>query len=380
MHIKYYVLKIDERKVLSMKRTSTLVTLLLITLIVSACAPAAAPAPDAGGGGAASPAAAPAQGGAQQAAEQPAAAVRPLILRAGNDTVASHPETRFLLRLSELVEEYTEGRVLIEVFPSNMIGTSGERLQGLRDGTVAITSNSVGFFASFDPLVGIFESPYLFISDEHQYRVFQGEVGHQINERLHEHGFFVFAWLEVGARNITNSVRPIYTPEDLNGLLLRVPDTRASIEALTALGAAATPMPFAEVYMALQQGVVDGQENPLANIYNGRLYEVQNYVSLTGHQRLQQSIAIGTIFWDQISPEDQEHFMRAAAEAKVYAQALFREDEERLIDVLRDRGMSINEVDVSLFVPLAQAVHESHIEEFGDVARNFFEIIESLTP
>ena len=367
-----------------MKRTCTITMVLAVicslAIVISACAPAASPGGAPAAAPAPAPAPAPAQGEtpAEQPAEQPAAAVEPLLLRAGNDTVASHPETRFLVRLGELVEEYTEGRVVIEVFPNNMLGTSGERLQGLRDGTVAITSNSVGFFASFNPIIGIFESPYLFISDEHQYRVFQGEVGHQINDLLHDYGFFVFSWLEVGARHITNSVRPIHTPDDLQGLLLRVPDTRASIDAITALGAAATPMPFAEVYMALQQGVVDGQENPLANIYNGRLYEVQDYVSLTGHQRLEQAITIGTIFWDQISPEDQAHFMRAAAEAKVYAQELFADDQARLIDVLAERGMSINEVDVSLFIPLAQAVHEAHIEEFGDEARAFFDVIESL--
>jgi len=223
----------------------------------------------------------------------------------------------------------------------------------------------------------IFELPYLFISSEHQHKVYNSEIGEEIAKLLEKHGFVAIQYLEMGARNITNSKRPIVIPEDLKGLKLRVPDTKASIDALGAMGAAPTPMAFSELYMALQQKVVDGQENPFANIYSAKFYEVQKYLTLSGHQRLEQLVLFSRDKWNKMPREYKDAIMEAAVEANTYIQGIVAEGDTTLLNKLKEEGMEVNEVDQNAFIEVVKPLKQKYIEEYGQKAKEFFDKIES---
>ena len=166
------------------------------------------------------------------------------VLKLGTNTAASNPENVYAYKLSELVKEATDGKVDIQVYDSATLGDHLERLEGLRMGTLDMTLTSIGFLGGYDPVFNIFEMPYLFVSDEHQHAVYTSEVRDMLVEDALKQGFVLVDCLEQGARHITNSVRPINTPEDLTGLRLRVPDTTSSIDALKAMGGSPTPLAF----------------------------------------------------------------------------------------------------------------------------------------
>lgn len=287
------------------------------------------------------------------------------------------PEGLGATRFAELVAKKTDGRVKVQVFPLSQLGAQRELVEGLRLGTVEMTMVSVGFLSAYDPFLNIFELPYLYKDHFHSYRVFDGPVGNDVKKRIERGDFKVLAFWEAGVRHLTNSRRPVKTPEDLKGLKIRVPQAKVSMDALTAMGATPVAMAFPELYSALQQRVVDGQENPYTMPWGFKLYEVQKYLSKTGHQLMTHTVLFSKKIWDKLPGDIQAKIVEAANEAKDYEREQVRTAEEKLKGQLVEKGgLVFNEVDQDAFRKAVEPLYEKYVKEYGADAGSFIKRIQ----
>ncbi|HSB71009.1 MAG TPA: TRAP transporter substrate-binding protein, partial [Candidatus Methylomirabilis sp.] len=216
----------------------------------------------------------------------PAEAASKLVIKIGTGVAPDHPENIGARKIKELVEKKAGDRLEVQVFTDGQLGDQRTMVENMRNGTLEITWVTVGFFGSYEPILNVIESGYLFRDSWHSYKVFDGPMGEEIRGHVEKHGVKLLGYYEAGLRHITNNVRPINTPADLKGLKIRTPQAKYHLNTLKYMGANPVAMSFGELYTAMQQKVVDGQENPLSNIYKAKFYEVQKYISLTGHLHL----------------------------------------------------------------------------------------------
>ncbi|WP_024821231.1 MULTISPECIES: DctP family TRAP transporter solute-binding subunit [Aminobacterium] len=245
----------------------------------------------------------------------------------------------------KLVEERSNGEIKVNIFPQGQLGGSErELLEGVRMGTIEIVSIAAGgALPSFVPEFQVLGIPYLFQSREQVYAVLDGEVGDELGALMLGKGFQNLAFWEVGFRNFTNNIRPIEKPEDIKGLKIRVQESKSWMEFIKMLGGIPTPISFGELYSALQQKVVDGQENPIATIYSMKYYEVQKYLTLDGHTYEAAAIIANPKWFSSLSEEHQKIIKDAARDAATYQrEKLFEMDQERL-DFIRKAGVEIVE-------------------------------------
>src|SRR5689334_12310157 len=213
------------------------------------------------------------------------------------------------------VERRTSGRYKVQTFYSSALGGERESVEGVQLGTLDLTLTSTGPLPNFVPEVAILDIPFLFRDYPHARAVLDGPIGQDLLKKFEPKGTEALAWGENGFRHMTDSKRPISTPEDLRGLKMRTMENPIHIQAYKQFGILPTPMAFTEVFTALQQGTVDDQENPLLVITSAKLYEVQKYLSLTGHVYSPALILMNKAAWDKLSPADQQAFLAAAKEA-----------------------------------------------------------------
>jgi len=245
----------------------------------------------------------------------------------------------------KLVEERSNGEIKVNIFPQGQLGGSErELLEGVRMGTIEIVSIAAGgALPSFVPEFQVLGIPYLFQSREQVYAVLDGEVGDELGALMLGKGFQNLAFWEVGFRNFTNNIRPIEKPEDIKGLKIRVQESKSWMEFIKMLGGIPTPISFGELYSALQQKVMDGQENPIATIYSMKYYEVQKYLTLDGHTYEAAAIIANPKWFSSLSEEHQKIIKDAARDAATYQrEKLFEMDQERL-DFIRKAGVEIVE-------------------------------------
>lgn len=318
-------------------------------------------------------------GGSKSAIGDSSTTPKKVILKLGTETATSHPETKGSQKLADIVKEKSQGTLEIQIFDSAKIGSMKERTEGMRMGTVDISTSSVGFLASYIPVLGIFDLPYIYKDKAHEFRVFDGDIGKDIDKKMQEKGFRVVCYFDMGSRQITSNKQAINSLEDIKGMKIRVPQSEASIEGFKALGATPTPMAFGEVYMALQQKVIDGQENPLSVVVSAKFNEVQKYLSLTNHQLFIQVLSISEKTWGKLSPEHQKILMEAAKEAQAYERDIAAKEETELVKTLKDKGMEINEVkNIAPFAEAAKPLREIYSKKLGQEAKDLFGKIDSL--
>ncbi len=255
------------------------------------------------------------------------------------------------------VEERSAGAVTVAAFGSSQLGGDETLLQKLKLGTVDIALPSTILSSMIDQF-GLFEMPYIVSDREHMKRIEASVVWPDLAPLAEADGYRLLAVWENGFRHITNNERPIVTPADLKGIKLRTPRGIWRVKLFQALGANPTPMAYSEVFMALQTGVMDGQENPFAQIHSGRLHEVQKYLSLTGHVYTPAFVTVGARRWDRLPPEVQTLIADVAAEMQefVYETAV-RLEEEYLADMVAS-GIVVNEADRDAFLAASQPLYE----------------------
>lgn len=262
-------------------------------------------------------------------------------------------------KFKEVAEEKSGGRIKVTIYPNSQLGNEIDTIQSiLTNGGCDITYTAESMQTYAEEL-GIIGMPYAIKSEEQLYKVLDGDVGKEMEQIMLNSGMRVLGYFVRGPRNITSNT-PIKTPDDLKGFIIRTPQSPMTVAAFEAMGAKPTPMAFSEVFTSLQQGVINGQENPLAMIKSGSLYEVQKYVSLTEHLRGWVYIAMGEKKYQSLPDDLKEVVNEAAKEAQEYEHELFLEDEKNLRKELEDKGMEFIEVDQNLFsekaVPGVEAI------------------------
>jgi len=296
-----------------------------------------------------------------------------LVFKLGQVLPAEHSWGICSSGFAEEVTQKTEGRVTIKAYPNAQLGNEKDMIEGLQLGTLQMGLIGGGSFQDLVSKMAIANLPYAWEDHFHAYRAFDGELGDKLLALLAKKGIIGLSWWENGFRNITNSKRPINTPEDLKGLKLRVTPIKMRLDTFNALGALPVPMPFSELYSALQQGVVDGQENPLAIIYSNHFYEVQKYLSMTGHIWGTAILVISEKDWNKVSPGDQVIIKEAAKEWANKQRKMTRDAEDNLKSKLAEKGMIINEVDKTPFIAKVQPVWKEYEETFG---KDFIDLID----
>ncbi|MFC3631115.1 TRAP transporter substrate-binding protein [Paracoccus angustae] len=275
-----------------------------------------------------------------------------------HNAAAGNPKDVASERLAELVNEKSGGRLNIDVGGAAQFGDDAETITNMRLGTIAFSANSQGSTSAVVPEMALLGLPFLFQNLDQAEAVMDGPVGDKIEAAAEAQGLVVLAWWNNGIREVSNSKGPIATPADLAGMKIRTPPDPMTIDIFTALGASPTPMAFSELYIALQQGVVDGQENPLINIYSSKLHEVQPFISMTAHKYEATPLLASKMIMDTLSPEDQQIIRDAAAEAGTLNRQMVREQTATLKAEMEKAGVTFNEVDPAPFIEATQPVYE----------------------
>ena len=263
------------------------------------------------------------------------------------------------------VEKRTNGRVKIQPFYSGSLGGERESIEAVQLGTQELTLTSSGPVPNFVPETRILDIPFLFRDKAHAHAVLDGPIGQELLTKFDAKGMKALAWAENGVRHMTNNRRAVNVPDDLKGLKMRTMENPVHIAAYKGFGIITTPMAFPEVFTALQQGTVDGQENPLSVIMSANFDQVQKYMSLTGHVYSPAVILMNKAAFDKLSAADKQVFMDAAKEAVKANRARVAEDDAKGVTELRAKGMQIVEVDKAKFVAALTAVNADFEKQFG---------------
>ena len=279
---------------------------------------------------------------------------------------------QYSMKFKEEMERLTNGEVTVEIHPGGALGGERDLVEGVQLGTVDMTIISSGPLGNFVPESNVFDFPFLFRSFEHADKVVTGEIGRNIDASLENIGIKSVSWALNGYRHMMNSVRPIRHPDDLKGLKVRTMENKIHMESFKAFGADPTPMSGTELYTALQQGVVDGMESPLAWIVPSKFHEVQPYMSLSFHFYSPSPVLMNKAAFDSYSQEIQDAVMEAGELAKRHQIAFVEEIEGVLIQEAADYGTEIirpEDFDTQAFVEASQPLYEAFEDEYGDLIR-----------
>lgn len=274
------------------------------------------------------------------------------------DLPPSHNWCKATRRFGELVKEKTNSSIEIEVFDSAALGTQRDALEGMLVGTINGT-------VSLEPLsywvkdIGMFGIPYLFRDEQHLRKFFEGDLGQELHQKLVDAGFRPITYFVRAPRQITSNV-PIHSVKDLKGIKIRVPETPTGPAAFEVMGATAVTMPFSEVYSALQQNIVDAQENPLNLIVANKFYEVQNYVTITNHQYQAAYLLLDEKTYQNLTDIEKAAINEAAKETQVYESELLKADLEKSIKTLEENGVVIISPDIKEFAKTVEKAYQEY--------------------
>lgn len=330
-----------------MKRMTALLLSLLMALSLAAC-----------GGGSDAPADADAAGDGAGDGEA-------IVLRASSSTAPDHPYNLGLEKFAEMVSEKTGGAVKIDIFPNAALGDERANIEDLQMGTLDIAVSSTGPLGNFVQDFLILDLPFLFKDYNHAHAVLDGEIGQALSAKLDDIGVVGGAFWENGFREMTNSKRPINSVADCAGLKLRCMENQVHMDAFTALGMDPTPMAWSEVFTALQQGVIDGQENPIAVIYSNKVYEAQEHLAITNHVYSPAMILFSKTVFEGLDPAYQTALLEAAQEAAAFERSACEDSEADQIAEMEAAGMQVTRPDTAEFQAAMAPVYEKYAEQFG---------------
>lgn len=279
------------------------------------------------------------------------------------------PEYKGLLKFKEIIDAKLPGKYDIQPYANAQLGDDVKATEAVRNGTLEMTGPSSSPLTGLAPELAVFDLPFLFPNTEVAYKVMDGPVGDKIAKTLESKGLKSLAYWENGFRHLTNSVREVKTPADVKGMKIRVMQNPIHLAIWKALGANPTPMPYSEVFTAMQQKTIDGQENPIPTIYDAKFYEVQKYCTLTGHVYTPHMLLISKKLFDSLPPEDQKVFVEAAQTARDYVRNLNKEMNEADVAKLRQAGMVVTELTPEQHQAFVTAVKPVYDEFAGKIGK-----------
>jgi tripartite ATP-independent transporter DctP family solute receptor len=245
-------------------------------------------------------------------------------------------------KFAEIVKEKSGGKIDVKVFPAGMLGGDMQSVSSLQGGLLQMSVMNAGLMASLAPDFALLDIPFLFENTKEADAVMDGEVGKIFAKELDAKNLVVLGYWELGFRNLTNNRRPVEKVSDIEGMKIRVVQSPIYLEMFQALGANAVPMPFPEVYTALETGTVDGQENPAPSILTAKLNEVQKYLTLTRHTYNPMVMLFSKPLWEKLDAEEKELLQAAAAEASAFQRQTSREADAKAVEALAASGMTVS--------------------------------------
>jgi C4-dicarboxylate-binding protein DctP len=276
------------------------------------------------------------------------------------------------------VEELSHGKIKVKVFPNAQLCGDKVVLRKLKFGTVQMAAPSFSKFTGLVPQLALFDLPFLFKNEAHLHKVLDGEVGQKLLKMVDKKGYVALAYWDNGFKQLTDSKRPLIKPDDCRGLKFRVMSSKVLIEQFKALGAIPVVLPFSEVYSALQQGVVDGQENTISNIYTKKFYEVQKYMTMTNHGYLGYMVVMSKKFWnklpDNLKAVVKQAIKEATAKERVWAKELNNEQLQKIKEYAKKTG----KLEIDYLTPEQRKVWEKKLRSiypkfYGMIGKDLIE-------
>lgn len=295
-------------------------------------------------------------------------------IRLGHALSTSHPVHKGMERMAKLVEEESEGKLIINIFPSQQLGSEREMLELLQIGSIGMTKVSSAALENFVPQMRVFSLPYLFTDEDHVLSVLNGDIGQELLLSGEKYWMRGLTYYDAGKRSFYTVNRPIETPEDLHGLKIRVMESQMAVSMVRMLGGSPTPISWGELYTALQQGVVDGAENNPPSFHTSRHYEVAKYYSLDEHTMLPDLLLVSTIQWDKLNDQEKQWVQEAADSSARYQRQIWAEAEEDAYETVREAGVEINYPDKQPFIDLTAPIYEKYKESDPE----FYKLIQRI--
>ena len=274
----------------------------------------------------------------------------------GHGAAPGNPRHEASVFFANKVKEKSAGKIEVQVAPSAQLGDDAAMVTALRSGTLDMSANSQGAVSNVVPEYAAFGMPFLFSSLNAAWKVLDGPLGNELAKKSEEKGLVVLGYWDNGIRHMSNSKKAILKPEDLKGMKMRTPPDAVTVDIMKSVGADAQQIAFSELYVALQQGVVDGQENPLMNIHASKLFEVNKFISLTGHKYEMTPLLISKRTWDKLGAADRQILQDAAREATALQRKLSAEADSKLVAQLKAAGVKVDAVDQAPFAKATESV------------------------
>lgn len=294
-------------------------------------------------------------------------------LKLGHGLEPTHPVHKGMVYMAERLAEKSGGKLQLEIYPSQQLGTERELLELLQIGSLAITKVSGAVLENFSPKIRVFGIPYLFRDREHLHKVFDSDVGRELLLECERYWLRGLTYFDAGERSFYTKEKPIESPDDLKGMKIRVQESVTAMSMVESLGGAPTPISFGELYTALQQGIVDGAENNAPSFYTSRHYEICKYYSLDGHSAVPDVLIVGKVAWENLNEQEQKWLQEAADEASVKERVLWAEAEQEALEEVQKAGVKINYPDKTPFAEKTKSLLDTYRSD-----KDLYNIIERI--
>lgn len=272
----------------------------------------------------------------------------------------NHSVHKAMLYMAKDLEEISNGQLSIKIYPNQQLGSERECLELLQIGSLDMTKVSVGVLENFAPKMKVLGLPFLFRDKEHSFAVLDGPIGQDLLNEGTKFWLKGLCYYDAGSRSFYTTDHAIETPEDLEGLKIRVMESATAMEMVKSLGGAPTPISWGELYTALQQGVVDGAENNPPSFYLSRHYEICKYYSIDEHTVLPDVLVVGTHLWDKLNKQEQEWLREAAQRSVKHQRELWAISEQEALDAVKEAGVKVNYPDKAPFVESVQGIYDQY--------------------
>ena len=296
------------------------------------------------------------------------------IIKMGHGLGVTHPVHEAMVYMADRIEEKSQGRMIVKVYPNQQLGTERELVELLQIGSLGMTKVSSATLESFAPPMQVLSMPYLFRDDAHRDKVLKGPIGQKLLLESEDFWLRGLCYYDAGKRSFYSKNKPIETPEDLKGLKIRVLESNMATNMIKSFGGSPTPISYGELYTALQQGIVDAAENNPPSLFTSRHYEVCKFYSINEHTAIPDVVIISTKVWNNLSPEEQQWIQEAADESADYQYKLWEASVELSLQEMEKAGVTITYPDPS---PFRQAV-EVMYDNFKTTQPELYDIIEEI--
>jgi tripartite ATP-independent transporter DctP family solute receptor len=282
------------------------------------------------------------------------------VLKLAHVLDTNHPVHKAMVYMAERLAEKSGGKMRVDLYPGGQLGAERDLIELLQIGSLAMTKVSTAPLEAFVPEMKIFGIPYIFRDDAHRWKVLSGDIGKRLLLAGEPYFLRGMCYYDAGSRSFYTKDKPILVPSDLKGMKIRVMKSITAVKMIQALGGSATPIPWGELYTALQQGVVDGAENNPPSFYLSRHYEVCKYYSLDEHTAVPDILLMSTVVWKSLTPQQQQWLQEAVDESVIYQKKLWEESTRDALEAVKKAGVEIFYPDKEPFREAVEGMHQSY--------------------